>query len=66
MAPTYSMDHTRSSRTSFRLNGPSEMPNWRFNIINRIAADVIAPMVLRWHQLEPFAHSMKALLTLDR
>ena len=51
MAPTYSMDHTVSYRAFACLNGLSELPNRRFDVIYLIGADEIAPMVCHWYPI---------------
>jgi len=52
MAPTSSTDRTRSHRAFSSLNGPSGMPNLRFDVINQ--ADGIGPMAAKWHPRHSF------------
>ena len=53
MAPTHSMDRTRSNRAFSCLNGLSEMAYQSFDIISWSGADGIGPMVGQWHPKRP-------------
>jgi len=48
MARSYSMDRTRINRAFSYLNGPSEMPNRRFDASYQIGGDGIGPTVNQW------------------